>query len=217
MPINTQIQIRKGSEDEWSSANPVLNLGEPGFDTTNITIKIGDGVTPWNDLRVGEIAHSNGNFFSTGDVKHRVFILRGCGISNEIVSLSLNGDKENPKNLEIPNNASWNFDIKIICRTKNSLHPTFAYNIIGCLQSLDNFFELLKLNIEKIYPEENSEGDLTNVSLSIVNNSLEISCSSSVGHSYWVATVDVAQIILPLDIDTDPYDCGLLEHVDLYV
>lgn len=30
--------------------NPVLDVGQFGYDTTNKIIKIGDGVTPWNDL-----------------------------------------------------------------------------------------------------------------------------------------------------------------------
>jgi hypothetical protein len=51
MPINSKIQIRKGSAAEWDAANPILDLGEPGFDSTNSIIKIGDGSTHWNDLR----------------------------------------------------------------------------------------------------------------------------------------------------------------------
>jgi hypothetical protein len=51
MPINSKIQIRKGSANEWDTANPILDLGEPGFDSTNSIIKIGDGSTHWNDLR----------------------------------------------------------------------------------------------------------------------------------------------------------------------
>ena len=31
-------------------ANPVLAEGEPGFDTTNNILKIGDGTTNWNSL-----------------------------------------------------------------------------------------------------------------------------------------------------------------------
>lgn len=47
MPVNNLIQLRRGSD--WSS-NPVLASGEPGFDTTNNLLKIGDGVTPWSGL-----------------------------------------------------------------------------------------------------------------------------------------------------------------------
>jgi hypothetical protein len=50
MPTNSKIQIRKGLASEWISVNPILDLGEPGFDITNGILKIGDGVTPWNEL-----------------------------------------------------------------------------------------------------------------------------------------------------------------------
>lgn len=50
MPVNTTIQIRKGTATQWSSTNPVLGSGEPGFDTTNKILKIGNGSTVWNSL-----------------------------------------------------------------------------------------------------------------------------------------------------------------------
>ena len=48
MPV--RIQFRRGTATEWSSANPILALGELGYDTTNKLIKFGDGVTAWNTL-----------------------------------------------------------------------------------------------------------------------------------------------------------------------
>lgn len=50
MPINTQIQLRKGSALEWSTANTILASGEPGFDISNNILKIGDGVSEWVSL-----------------------------------------------------------------------------------------------------------------------------------------------------------------------
>lgn len=50
MPRETNIQIRRGSSAEWTSANPTLNNGEPGWDSTNKKLKIGDGTTPWSSL-----------------------------------------------------------------------------------------------------------------------------------------------------------------------
>lgn len=50
MPVNNLIQIRKGSFSEWSSTNPVLGNGEPGFDTSHSILKIGDGVSTWSSL-----------------------------------------------------------------------------------------------------------------------------------------------------------------------
>lgn len=46
----TRIQQRRGTAAEWTSVNPILALGEIGYDLTNDNIRIGDGVTPWNDL-----------------------------------------------------------------------------------------------------------------------------------------------------------------------
>ena len=42
--------LRNDTSENWSTANPVLQLGELGIDTTEKKIKIGDGTTPWNDL-----------------------------------------------------------------------------------------------------------------------------------------------------------------------
>ena len=42
--------LRNDTSVNWSTANPVLQLGELGIDTTEKKIKIGDGSTPWNDL-----------------------------------------------------------------------------------------------------------------------------------------------------------------------
>ena len=50
MAVNNLITLRKGIATEWSSQNPTLASGEPGYDGTNNILKIGDGDTAWNDL-----------------------------------------------------------------------------------------------------------------------------------------------------------------------
>lgn len=47
---NVKFKIRRDTQDGWASKNPVLALGEPGYETTNSILKIGDGTTTWNDL-----------------------------------------------------------------------------------------------------------------------------------------------------------------------
>lgn len=42
------VQTRR--ENEWMGKNPVLRRGELGYNSSNSRLKIGDGVTPWNDL-----------------------------------------------------------------------------------------------------------------------------------------------------------------------
>ena len=44
------ILFRRGTDDQWTQANPILNLGELGFVTDTRRFKIGDGLTNWNSL-----------------------------------------------------------------------------------------------------------------------------------------------------------------------
>lgn len=44
------IQLRRGTSAEWTSVNPVLAAGEPGFELGTGKLKIGNGVTKWNSL-----------------------------------------------------------------------------------------------------------------------------------------------------------------------
>jgi hypothetical protein len=50
MPVVNRIQIRRGTEAGWTSANPVLAIGEPGLETDTGKFKWGDGTTAWNSL-----------------------------------------------------------------------------------------------------------------------------------------------------------------------
>ncbi len=48
--VPATITHRRATAAEWENANYVLDESEIGYDTTNKIIKIGDGVTAWNDL-----------------------------------------------------------------------------------------------------------------------------------------------------------------------
>lgn len=50
MAVVTQIQIRRGTAAQWTSANPTLGSGEFGYETDTGEFKIGDGSTAWNSL-----------------------------------------------------------------------------------------------------------------------------------------------------------------------
>lgn len=54
--MSVQIQVRRSTTSEWSTNNPVLAQGEPGFDYTLKKLKIGDGTTAWNSLPYTNIA-----------------------------------------------------------------------------------------------------------------------------------------------------------------
>lgn len=50
MPVNTRLQVRRGTSSGWTSTNPTLSAGEIGFETDTKRIKIGDGTTAWTSL-----------------------------------------------------------------------------------------------------------------------------------------------------------------------
>ena len=74
----TQIKIRRDSYANWFNVNPTLGIGEPGYDTTNRKLKIGDGTTVWRALPyfddqvtdlsayAGSIVPSSDNIYSLG-------------------------------------------------------------------------------------------------------------------------------------------------------
>jgi hypothetical protein len=48
------IQLRRATAAQWTAANPVLALGEPGIETDTRKFKVGDGVTAWGSLQYFE-------------------------------------------------------------------------------------------------------------------------------------------------------------------
>jgi hypothetical protein len=61
MAVVTQIQVRRGTASQWTSANPTLASGEWGFETDTNKTKIGDGSTAWTSLAyaTGSVSISN--------------------------------------------------------------------------------------------------------------------------------------------------------------
>lgn len=46
----TVIKLRRDTETNWATDNPTLEEGETGWATDTRRVKLGDGVTAWNDL-----------------------------------------------------------------------------------------------------------------------------------------------------------------------
>lgn len=44
-------QFKRGAAQRWIEVNPILRQGEPGFEYDTGKLKIGDGFTPWNNLK----------------------------------------------------------------------------------------------------------------------------------------------------------------------
>jgi hypothetical protein len=50
MGRNVLIEFRRDTAATWTSVNPTLEAGEPGYETDTGKVKIGDGSTDWNSL-----------------------------------------------------------------------------------------------------------------------------------------------------------------------
>ena len=48
--MTTRIKVRHDTASNWAINNPVLALGEPGFELDTNRVKYGDGVTAWVSL-----------------------------------------------------------------------------------------------------------------------------------------------------------------------
>jgi hypothetical protein len=63
---NIVLQLRHAQTAEWSTVNPVLAVGELGYETNSGQFKIGIGSTGWNSLPYGGLNGPTGNTGPTG-------------------------------------------------------------------------------------------------------------------------------------------------------
>ena len=48
--MSVRIQMRRGTTSQWNTADPILNEGEIGYNSTLTSFKIGDGESLWSEL-----------------------------------------------------------------------------------------------------------------------------------------------------------------------
>lgn len=65
----SRIQLRRAAALFWSSTNPVLLRGEPGFETDTYKMKVGDGISRWIDLPYQNGLGVTGDLLNLEDVK----------------------------------------------------------------------------------------------------------------------------------------------------
>jgi hypothetical protein len=76
MSVVTQIQVRRGTAAQWTSANPILAAGEQGFETDTLKLKIGNGSTAWNSL----------GYVATGAVGTVTSVVAGTGLTGGTIT-----------------------------------------------------------------------------------------------------------------------------------
>lgn len=63
---NIVLQLRHAVSTDWATVNPVLAVGELGYETNSGQFKIGIGSTGWNSLAYGGLNGPTGNTGPTG-------------------------------------------------------------------------------------------------------------------------------------------------------
>lgn len=103
MPVNDRINLRRGTFSEWTTTNPVLSSGEPGYDLTNSILKIGDNTNTWLDLPLvasSELYVYAKNTTGSSLTKGQAVYINGALGSNPTLSLAIaSGESTSSKTL----------------------------------------------------------------------------------------------------------------------
>lgn len=80
--VNARFKVHRDVAADWTSQNPALLPGEIGFESDTKRMKVGDGVTAWNDLAylVGSSGAGWIEFpFAWGDASPRPVVVAPAG------------------------------------------------------------------------------------------------------------------------------------------
>lgn len=75
---NSKIQLRRDTAANWSTYNPTLSAGEPGFETDTGKLKIGDGRNSWSSLDYISSSNEATEFksYNVGPIEDKALWLR---------------------------------------------------------------------------------------------------------------------------------------------
>lgn len=123
------IRPRRGTPKEWIKANPILIEGEIGIETPEngvgkglCNIKIGDGVTPWNDLEYAIIGKNKSHFYETSGTDLHLLTAKG-GIKLTGVAGGYTFQESTPSMTAPVTIKQVRSPLNIRCSNKNILIP----------------------------------------------------------------------------------------------
>jgi hypothetical protein len=73
-----QIQFRNDTAANWTTADPILAVGELGLETDTDQYKIGNGTDAWSDLPYGGVDGPPGAAGAPGEPNFSSFLLMGA-------------------------------------------------------------------------------------------------------------------------------------------
>lgn len=86
--MNSQIQLRRGTASQWTSANSILNSGEIGVETDTGKFKIGNGSTAWSSLSYsGDVTLTGTQTLTNKTLASPTFTGTVSGITKTMVGL----------------------------------------------------------------------------------------------------------------------------------
>jgi hypothetical protein len=179
-----------------------------------------------------EQTYSAGSFNDAGDAETRKFILRGRDNTSTTVNLKLDGNMSGSQYLYVPPWTSWYFTIKVVGRrnggwgsgsTSNFPSETAVYKFEGGIENrandgFSNCFILPDAASTKTVIHEDDAGWDCNISIEQLSNDpyLNIACSynSASEDVYWVASVEVVQVSVPIQGPISILTCGFIEPMN---
>jgi hypothetical protein len=120
MSVVTQIQVRRGTASQWTSADTTLASGEWGFETDTGKVKIGDGTTAWTALGytgAGDVTLTGTQTLTNKTLTDpKINLAFDAETASYTAVLANNGqvvtmDNASANNFSIPTNASVAFPI----------------------------------------------------------------------------------------------------------
>ena len=111
--VKTTFQFKRATAARWQELNLVLAAGEPGFELDKGRLKIGDGETPWNELKY--LGGENCGGLTEDDV-------------NQLIATQLKGIEKALAELSAKVDAASNPIVEV--KTQSELPPTGAINMI---------------------------------------------------------------------------------------
>ena len=73
-----QIQFRNDTAANWTTADPILAVGELGLESDTGFFKIGNGADVWSDLPYGGVSGADGETGPPGEPNFSSFLLMGA-------------------------------------------------------------------------------------------------------------------------------------------
>ena len=162
------IKLRRDTYQHWYDRNPVLASGEPGFDTTNNKLKIGNGTAAWQDLPylTDETGSNSTDRLVSGDYTLLLTSnsdLTVPGTIKSAVGTSYIDIYDSNITVQSSPGITWQFDPSGIVRTSNTFTKTSISNITTTAPTVvwtatEDFISGVKLQIQV---EANEVSDAT--------------------------------------------------------